>query len=643
MIVATAGHVDHGKTTLVRALTGVDADRLPEEKRRGMTIDLGFAYLPLAGGGVLGFVDVPGHERFVRNMLAGVGGIDFGLLVVAADDGVMPQTREHAAILDLLQVRRGAVAVTKVDRVDEERRAEVAAEATALLAATTLAGAPVFTVSAETGDGMAALDGFLRRAAASVHTRPAGGLFRLAVDRCFTVKGAGVVVTGTAFAGSVRVGDRLMLTPAGLEVRVRGIHAQNRETHAARAGERCALNIAAQGLSAESVQRGDWIVAPGLHAPTDRIDARVRLLRDAPGPLRDRLPVHLHIGAADVAARVSPLEGKAIEAGGEGLVRLQLDRPVGALAGDRFVLRDQSGQRTVGGGRAIDPFPPLRGARRPERLAHLAAADTPDAASALAALLRLSPFGIQAAPFLRGRNLAEAERGALAARVPQVRLGDGEAAILLDPGHWRTLRQATLDRLAEWHAARPDSPGPTPVQLRGLLADRPLVRTFDLALAALAAAGDVRREAGWVRLPGHRVQLGAEEARLWTRIEPLLDAGGLRPPRVREIAAELGLDHEAVGGALRRLARFGMVVPVADNRFFPPRAIAALARLAAETAEAQGGAFTAAQFKDSSGIGRNVAIQLLEFFDSRGLTRREGDARRMAAAPAAVFPDPDEA
>ncbi|MET4701856.1 selenocysteine-specific elongation factor [Constrictibacter sp. MBR-5] len=641
MIVATAGHIDHGKTSLVRALTGVDADRLPEEKRRGLTIDLGFAYLPLPDGTILGFVDVPGHEKFVRNMLAGVGGIDFGLLVVAADDGVMPQTREHLAILDLLQVPRGAVAITKVDRVPEERRRAVENEVAALLKPTVLAEAPLFPLSSTTGAGVPELAAHLTRTARAMRRAAAGGGFRLAVDRCFTLHGTGIVVTGTAFAGSVRVGDRLLLSPAGHEVRVRGIHAQNRETHAARAGERCALNIAGTGLSKDAVHRGDWLVAADLHAPTDRLDAVVRLLPDAPAPLRDRTPMHLHLGAADVTARVSPLAGRRLEAGERGLVRLQLDRPIGALAGDRFVLRDQSAQHTVGGGYVLDPAPPLRGARRPERLALLGAFETNDATAALAGALDILVHGLALAPFLTARNLSESDRGALLARVPLVRIGEGDAAIAFAPAHWDVLRSEILRALGAWHERHPDSPGPDPRRLRIAMAGRPPVATFDAALAALVKAGDVRREAGWVRLPGHEAQLSSADAKLWARIEPLLDAAGLRPPRVREIAEALGLNHEPVTAALRRLARMGIVMPVADNRFFPPRALVALAHMAREAADADGGSFTAAQFKDRTGIGRNVTIQLLEFFDARGLTRREGDRRRIVGAIPDLFPDPD--
>ena len=639
MIVATAGHIDHGKTALVRALTGVDADRLPEEKRRGMTIDLGFAYAPLRDGAVLGFVDVPGHERFVRNMLAGVSGIDFALLVVAADDGPMPQTREHLAILDLLGIGRGAVALTKIDKAAPERVGEVAAQVAALLRGTSLDGAPVFPVSGITGEGVPALRAHLERAARGGAAQAARGHFRLAVDRCFSLRGAGLVVTGTAFAGSVRVGDRLLLSPLGLAVRVRGLHAQNRETHASAAGQRCALNLSGAGLSRELVHRGDWVLAEEIHAPTRRLDAALRLPPGDGPALRDRAPVHLHLGAADVTGRVALLEARALEPGQGGLARILLDRPIGALYGDRFVLRDAAGQTTIGGGRVIDPFPPERGARRPERRAMLAALDTGEPAAALAAALDAAPAGVDLAAFAQARNLTAAEQGALWRRVPMVRAGEGAAALGLAEPRAQALRDAVLAALAGWHAQHPDSPGPDPERLRRMLAERPPRPLFEGLLAEMLRSGAVRRDGGSLRLPGHSVAMSDADAALWARVAPLLQQGGLRPPRVREIAEALGIGHEPVEALLRRAARIGLVLPVADNRFFPPEAVAALARLAETLAgEAADGRFTAAAFKDRSGIGRNVTIELLEFFDRRGFTRREGESRRIRQPAAEAFP-----
>jgi len=369
MIIGTAGHIDHGKTSLVKALTGIDADRLKEEKARGITIDLGYAYTPVPGGGIMGFVDVPGHEKLIHNMLTGATGIDFVLLVIAADDGPMPQTREHLAILDVLGLDRGAVALTKIDRVSAECVAVTMGEIQSLLSGTGLAHSPVFPLSAITGEGVPALRAHLDQAALELPVRPASGHFRLAVDRSFTLTGTGTVVTGTVFSGEVRIGDRLLVSPSGAEVRVRGIHAQNQPSESGRAGQRCALNLAGAQFGKDDVRRGDWLLEVPIHAPVQRFDARCRLLAAEQKALRHWTPVHLHVGASDVSARVAVLEGEAIEPGGAALIQIVADKPVCVLNGDRFILRDQSATRTLGGGRVLDPFPPAKNRRAPARIA----------------------------------------------------------------------------------------------------------------------------------------------------------------------------------------------------------------------------------------------------------------------------------
>ena len=386
MLIATAGHVDHGKTVLVKALTGVDTDRLPEEKARGLSIDLGFAYHTRPDGGVLGFVDVPGHERFIRNMLAGVAAIDYALLVVAVDDGPMPQTREHLAILDLLGVSAGAVVVTKVDLSDDSRVAAVTGRIEKLVEGTGLEGAPVFPVSALSGAGMAALHEHLtglaaERRAARVRT---GARFRLAVDRCFTVRGAGVVVTGAVFSGEVAVGDRLVLAPAGTGVRVRRIHAQSRPAERGTPGERCAINLAGTELGRTDIRRGDWLTGEPSPGVSQRFDAELRVLASEERPLSHWTPVHVHAGAASLTGRVAVLEGRSIAPGQQGLVQVVVDQPFVGVRGDRFILRDQSARRTVAGGAVLDPAGAIRGRARPERITALRAfaAHAPDRALA---------------------------------------------------------------------------------------------------------------------------------------------------------------------------------------------------------------------------------------------------------------------
>lgn len=391
MIIATAGHIDHGKTLLVKALTGTDADRLPEEKKRGMTLDLGFAYTDLANGARLGFIDVPGHERLVHNMLAGVTGIDCALLVVAADDGPMPQTREHLAILDILGVSRGLVALTKIDRVPAERVQEVQNEISELLADRSLADAPIFPVSAITNTGIDELSAKITALSEEVHNTAEGGHFRLGVDRVFTVAGAGLVVTGTAFSGQVAREDRLWIAGFDTQARVRGIHANNADSQTGRAGDRLAINLA--GIDKDDIARGDWLVADPSLQLYKKLDVRLRVVADARRPLRHWTPVHVHLGAKNVPGRVAVLGAENIEPGQSALAQLVLDEAVGACAHDRFVIRDQSAQVTLGGGHVIDLFPPRRGRARADRLAVLNALDTPDHTSALTKTLALSDTG----------------------------------------------------------------------------------------------------------------------------------------------------------------------------------------------------------------------------------------------------------
>ena len=342
MIIATAGHVDHGKTLLVKALTGTDTDRLPEEKKRNLTIDLGFAYLPAGDESAIGFIDVPGHERFVRNALCGLAGTDFVLFIIAADDGPMPQSVEHLAIVDLLGIESGAVALTKIDRVSEQRLLEVKDEVASLISGTTLESAPVYPVSAMTGDGVEQLGAHLQEAAQKTPARSAGNNFRLAVDRRFDISGAGLVATGTVFSGGVNLADSVDVLGADMTLRVRGIHAQNAQSDTGRAGQRCALNLAGPQLRKDRIARGDWIVSGNVPPPVRKLDGELRVLANEARVFNHWTPVHVHLAAAETTGRVAVLESRSIAPGGSGLVQLVLDNPIGAVFGDRFIIRDQS-------------------------------------------------------------------------------------------------------------------------------------------------------------------------------------------------------------------------------------------------------------------------------------------------------------
>jgi selenocysteine-specific elongation factor len=633
MILATAGHIDHGKTALIRALTGVDADRLPEEKRRGMTIDLGFAYAALPDGTQLGFVDVPGHERFLSNMLAGVLSIDHVLLVVAADDGPRPQTIEHLDILELIEIAEITAVVTKIDRVTPERVAVVTAEVAALLAEAGHPDGAVFAVSSQHGDGIAALSRHLQECACrAAHARamtPPAGLFRLAIDRAFSLPGIGLVATGTVGAGRVTVGDRLMVGPRGIAVRVRGLHAGNHPIESAGAGERCAVNIAGSFPEGAAPRRGDWLLMPERLLPVHRLDLRLRASRHAELRLRDGLPVHLHLGTEDVVGRAALLSGRAIGPGEEGFVQLDLDHEIIALHGDRAVLRDHAARTTLAGGRVIDPLAPRRGRRRPGRLALLAAMTPADPATALHRMLAAEGI-VDLGQFALLRNLTPAELTALGGSLgPGVLcLGPVQVPLAVTADHLAALAEKIAETLASWHRAQPDTLGPTGpalvAQLRGAAPEAAL----DGALLRLAEERRAVREGGMWRLPEHRPRLANADEKLWQRLHPLLAEAELRPPRVREIAAALALEPDMVERLLRRAERLGRVAKVAENRYFLPESLARLAEIARDlAAESPEGRFTAGVFKDRSGVGRNLTISILEYLDKIGATRRIGDAR----------------
>ncbi len=622
MIVGTAGHIDHGKTTLVRALTGVDTDRLKEEKARGISIELGYAYTPLPGGDVLGFIDVPGHERLVHTMVAGACGIDFVLLVVAADDGVMPQTREHLAILGLLGVARGAVALTKIDRVEERRRREAEAAVRAALGATRLAGAPVFEVDATDAahPGIEALRQHLSAAAAATVARADGRLFRLAVDRVFTLPGHGTVVTGTVFAGCVRTGDTLTVMPAGRPARVRSIHAQNQPAGQGCAGQRCALNLA--GLETNDIARGDWLADPRLLAASTRLDVRLELLAGSQTRLEAWSPLHVHCGTAHRLAHAVPLAPAHLAAGEAGHVQLVFDAPLAAVSGDRLIVRDARARQTLGGGVVLDPVAPSRRRRSAPRQRYRSALEGLLAGEGLGALLGCARYGMTLSELTRITGRAPQD---IALPPEALTIAAGAEQFVLLPDCWQALRDGTLAAIGRFHEEVPDEPGPDSGRLRRM--------SFPDAPAALwqALIGELLRERRlalrgvWLHLPGHVIALSAADAQLAGKLGPLLVAGRFDPPWVRELAATVHESEERVRVVLRKQVARGGAYQVVRDLFYAPERIAELAGIVGSCAREHGGV-SAAGFRDSVGLGRKRAVQILEFFDRVGYTRRVRDA-----------------
>jgi selenocysteine-specific elongation factor len=622
MIVGTAGHIDHGKTTLVRALTGVDTDRLPEEKARGISIELGYAYAPVPQGGMLGFVDVPGHERLVHTMVAGACGIDFALLTVAADDGVMPQTLEHLAIIDLLGVSAGAVALTKIDRVTHGRAQEAETQVRAALSATPLARARIFPIDATDVDcpGLAALRQHLHELAARVPTRADEGLFRLAVDRVFTLPGHGTVAAGTVFSGRVHAGDTVMVMPGKLSARVRSLHAQSRPAEMGRAGERCALALT--GVAKTDLARGDWLADPRVFIASTRLDVRLHLLREGQAQLKAWSPVHVHLGTAHRLAHVVPLEEPRLAAGDSTRVQLVFDSQVCATCGERFIVRDAQGRHTVGGGRVLDPQPPARRRRTPERLAVLMAFGRLVEGGGIEPLLTQARYGMTVAELVRLCGRAPEE---LPLPPEAIKIEAGGECFVLMPDRWQALRDGALSALARFHEEVPDQAGPDSGRLRRMSFPDAPKALWQAVLVQLQEERRLLARGAWLHLPEHHVTLSEADRALAGKLRPLIRAGRFDPPWVRDLASTVHEREERVRAVLRKLVGEGEVYQVVRDLYYDRDAIADLAAVLG-ACHRDHGAVHAARFRDSVGLGRKRAIQILEFFDRIGHTRRIRDA-----------------
>lgn len=619
MIVALAGHVDHGKTSLVRALTGVDTDRLAEEKRRQLTIDLGFAYANIDGQRI-GFVDVPGHHRFIQNMVAGIAGRQYALLVIATDDGVMPQSREHLQILRLIGLSAGVVVLNKADRVATERVDEVAAEVRELAAGTFLDGAAILPVSCQTGAGIDALSGHLAAAsrdmAGDTDGAASNAAFRMAIDRAFTLRGSGLIVTGTVAEGSVVDGARLVLGSTGGPVRVRGLRVQDAPAAAAHAGDRAAINLA--GASVKDTGRGDWLLDPAMRLPVRQFAMRLEVVEDFPRPVRHNAPLHVYHAASHSQGRVLLQSGAPVPPGGSALVDVVCAPPaqLQVKVGDRVVLRDQDLARTLGGGRVLD-LAPWRRRRAPARLTRLEAVRPSDPGASLSAHSRSQP--VDAALFCQRWNLPASGLATLV-EANQLREVDGH---VLHPALAEEAAHHIRTKLAARHRERPHAAGLTATELApGTSQDS----TTALLLTALVQAGELRLENGRYAVASHRAETPPDVLRLFASVRPFLDVA--QPLSLGDIGKRLHRPFDRLERELRALPAFGLAVRVSATRFYLPARLLALADVAQQLDA--GGPFTVRQFRDAAGIGRNVAIEVLEHFDAKGFTSRHGDNRQVA-------------
>ncbi|MTD28021.1 selenocysteine-specific translation elongation factor [Erwinia sorbitola] len=601
MIIATAGHVDHGKTSLIQAITGMNADRLPEEKSRGMSIDLGYAWWPQADGQITGFIDVPGHEKFLNNMLCGIGGIDHALLVVAADDGVMPQTQEHLAILQLSGQPALTVAVTKCDGVEPARQDAVAQQIRQLARQLGWENIALFTTSTLTGTGIAELSDHLRQLSARQHQQEQ--LFRLAIDRVFSVKGAGVVVTGTALSGEVRIGDSLWLTGMNKPVRVRNLHAQNQPTEFARAGQRIALNLSG-GVEKEGVSRGDWLLTAAPEQPYERVIVSLQSHQ----PLHQGQPLHIHHGARHITGRISLLDDR--------LAELLLDSPLWLAGNDRLILRDISARQTLAGAKVLLLTSPKRGKRQPAFLnwLHQLEAAT-NSADRLELLLQRHPWHMEELNWFFQRS-----GSALIATLNDAKFIQAAGYLLL-PQTALDWQSALLSTLENYHQQHSDRPGIGRDRLRRMAFPTQPAELVLAIIDRLIEQQKLINNHGWLHLPDFKISFDDREAAIWQQAAPLFAAEAWW---VRDLANKVGCSEELMRQTLRKASQSGAITAIVNDRYYSHEQLARFAAIICDRA-GDGEGTSAGDFRDRLGVGRKLAVQILEFFDNCGFTRRKGN------------------
>ena len=625
VIVGTAGHIDHGKSGLVEALTGTNPDRLEEEKRRGITIDLGFAFLEVEDVR-FGFVDVPGHERFVRNMLAGAGGIDVVVLVVAADESIKPQTREHFDICRLLGIPRGIVAITKSDLVDPDMVGLVRLEVEEFVRGSFLDGAPIVPVSAKTGAGLDALKKELLRAAHETPAKDATRHFRLPIDRSFATKGFGTVVTGTLISGAVSVKDEVEIYPVRRRVRVRGLHSGGKPIERAVAGQRTAVNL--QGIDHGDVKRGMVLAPPGIFTSTKRVDARITLLPSA-RPLRNRARVHFHEGAAETIAEVVVLDRTELAPGESALVQMRLDDEILLLPGDRFILRQFSPVVTIGGGVVVDARPARHKRNDPAAQAFLQRIERGNHEQVLAAIAEAAPRGLSLEEMLARTGWLETDVRATVKKLAEQKtlriLSEQPLTVAPEQALTKTA-SAIVEAIDRFHRENPLVPGIPKQELRGRVG-KPRLELFEAALGDLAKRRAVVVSGDLVQRAGREIALSADEARAKEMIEAEFERAGLTVPSVTAVLAKLPVEAARAQKILQILLREKVLVKIADDLVFHRAALAQLRGLLAQYSKEKGNRLPITAFKELAGISRKYAIPLLEHLDREHVTRRAGDER----------------
>jgi selenocysteine-specific elongation factor len=626
IIVGTAGHIDHGKSTLVEALTGTHPDRLEEEKRRGITIDLGFAFLE-EDGVRFGFVDVPGHERFVKNMLAGAWGVDVLLLVIAADEAIKPQTREHFDICRLLGVRRGVIALTKIDRVDADTRELARLEIEEFVQGSFLSKARIVPVSAKTGDGLAEVKKALLEAAHELSAKDPLHYFRLPVDRSFSVRGFGTVVTGTLVTGQIAIEQEVELLPAAEKLRVRGLQTGGKSVERAEAGQRTAVNLA--GIEPTAIQRGMTLASPGRFRTTQRIDVRLELLASA-RTLKQRAKIHFHAGTSETVGEIHWYEGAELEPGKSGLAQLRLQDKVVAVRGDRFIVRQFSPVITIGGGTVLDPLARRATRKDTARVAFLQTMETGTCEEILRAMTERSVMGVAMDELVARTGWLESEIRVAAesvAKTQQVRIVSREPLVLFSEKLFAGITEKLAARVERFHKDNPLLPGIAREDLRAMLGKRVRVETFQTALEELSQKRKIVLQGELVKKPGAEISMTPEESRAKEQISTAFQKAGLTVPSAKEVLSQLAIDGRNAEKILQILLRDKVLVRVSPELIFHSEALQQLIPLLQNYKKSKGERIGVPVFKDLTGVTRKYAIPLLEYLDRQRVTRRAGDER----------------
>ncbi len=630
IILGTAGHIDHGKTSLIKAITGTDTDRLKEEKERGITIELGFASLDLPGGLHLGIVDVPGHEKFVKNMVAGATGIDAVLMVIAADEGVMPQTREHMEICMLLGVRHGLIVITKTDLVEAEWLELALEDIREFSQGTFLENSPILPVSSVTGEGLPELINALDQIAGSIPPRPPSNLFRLPIDRVFTMKGFGTVITGTLVSGKISVGETIMVYPTGITSKVRGIQVHNQSAETAEAGMRTAINF--QGLDKTAVKRGEVLSTPGALVASYMVDVSFHYLASNKKPLKNRTLIRFHTGTSEEMGYLILLDQEELPPGQTAVAQLRLDSPVALVKDDRFVVRSYSPVRTIGGGQILNPIPPKHKRLKPdvvEGLQHLAADDQE---AIISQQIQQAGYGgvsfshLKIMTNLTDKQLDTALQHLLSQKT--ITQTDKENRIFLHQTTFDKLIQKTSEYLGSYHGNNPLKAGMPKEELKSKFPQLSDPKIFNLALNQMIKSGQIAQEEKTVRLSSHRVSLGADQADIRKKLLAIYQNGGLQPPYFREVPKMLRGDPNHTKDVLMLLVEEGQIVKTKDDLYFHADAIRDLKNRLIDFLKSHG-EITTPQFKEMTGASRKYVIPLIEYFDASKVTLRVGDLRKL--------------